>query len=82
MIIAIPSAARRSSTTGVSLNGSMLAIAAFVIVAIGIVWYALTDNRSDTALVKAPAVERSAPDGTTGYGGARPKAPAQSPAAR
>ena len=56
------------------INGSMLAIVAFAIVAIGIAWYALTD-RSRTASIKPPAVERSVPDSTTGYGGSRPKAP-------
>lgn len=60
------------------INGSMLALAAFVIVAIGIVWYALTDDRARIAAVKQPVIERAVPDGTTGYGGARPKAPAPS----
>jgi hypothetical protein len=58
------------------VNGSMLAVAAFVVVAIGIVWYALTDDRARIASSKPPAIERSAPDGTTGYGGARPSVPA------
>lgn len=58
------------------INGSMLALAAFVIVAIGIVWYALTDDRARIAVIKQPTIERAVPDGTTGYGGARPKAPA------
>lgn len=57
------------------INGSMLALAAFVIVAIGIVWYALTDDRARIAVIKQPTIERAVPDGTTGYGGARPKAP-------
>ena len=61
------------------INGSMLALAAFAIVAIGIVWYALTDDRSRIAAFKHQTIERSVPDGTTGYGGARPKAPAQNP---
>jgi hypothetical protein len=59
------------------VNGSMLALAAFVIVAVGIAWYALNnDSRTGTASVSPPAAERSVPDGTTGYGGPRPKAPA------
>jgi cbb3-type cytochrome oxidase subunit 3 len=58
------------------INGSMLALVAFVIVAIGIVWYALTDGRAHIAAVKQPGVERSVPDSTTGYGGTQPKAPA------
>jgi len=58
------------------INGSMLAIAAFVIVAVGIAWYALSNNRSGTASISPPAFERGVPNGTTGYGGARPKAPA------
>jgi hypothetical protein len=53
------------------VNGSMLAIAAFVIVVGGIAWYAVSNHRSGIASVNAPAV-----DSTTGYGGARPKAPA------
>jgi len=60
------------------VNGSMLALAAFLIVAVGIVWYALTDDRARLAAVKQPALERAVPDGTTGYGGARRKAPAPS----
>ena len=64
------------------INGSMLAVAAFVIVAVGIVWYALTDDRSRMVAIKQPAVERSIPDGTTGYGGTWPKAPAPGPAAK
>jgi hypothetical protein len=63
------------------VNGSMLAVAAFAIVAIGIVWYALTDDRSRTVSIKPPAVERSAPDSTTGYGGAQPRVPAPKSAA-
>lgn len=57
------------------VNGSILAIAAFVIVVAGVAWYAVSGNRSGTAAVNAPAFERAVPDGTTGYGGARPKAP-------
>ena len=57
------------------INGSLLALAAFVIVAAGIAWYALSNNRSGTASINAPAFERSVPDSTTGYGGSRPKAP-------
>jgi hypothetical protein len=64
------------------INGSMLAVAAFVIVAIGIAWYALTDNRSGTASINPPAAERRSADSTTGYGGARPRAPAPNPAAK
>jgi hypothetical protein len=64
------------------INGSMLAVAAFVIVAIGIVWYALTDDRSRVASTRPPAIERSALDRTTGYGGIRPRAPAPDPAAK
>ena len=57
------------------VDGSMLALAAFVIVAVGIAWYALSNHRSGTASINTPAVERSVPDSTTGYGGARPRAP-------
>lgn len=64
------------------INGSMLALAAFVIVAIGIVWYALTDDRARIAAVKQHTIERAVPDGTTGYGGARPKVPAPSQTTR
>ena len=56
------------------INGSMLAVAAFAIVATGIVWYALTGDRLRTVSIKPPAVERSAPDSTTGYGGAQSRA--------
>jgi hypothetical protein len=55
------------------INGSILAVVAFAIVAIGIVWYALTDDRARVASFKHQTIERTAPDGTTGYGGARPK---------
>jgi hypothetical protein len=59
------------------VNGSMLAIAAFVVVVGGIAWYAVSNHRSGIASVNAPAVERSVPDSTTGYGGGmRQKAPA------
>jgi hypothetical protein len=58
------------------VHGSMLAIAAFVIVVAGIAWYAFSNHRSGTASVNAPAFERSVPDSTTGYGGSRPKTPA------
>ena len=64
------------------INGAMLALAAFAIVAIGIAWYALTVDRPRVAAVKQPTVERAVPDGTTGFGGARPKAPAPDPAAK
>lgn len=60
------------------INGSMLALAAFVIVAIGIVWYALNDDQARIAAVKQPTIERAVPGGTTGYGGTRPKAPVPS----
>jgi hypothetical protein len=80
---------RRDSVSGTPIeydrrivNGSMLAIAAFVIVAIGVVWYALNDDRSRVAATKPSAIERSAPDGTTGYGGMRPGTPAPAPAAK
>jgi hypothetical protein len=55
------------------INGSILALVAFAIVAIGIVWYALTNDRARVASFKHQAIERTVPDGTTGYGGARPK---------
>jgi hypothetical protein len=65
------------------INGSMLALAAFVIVAIGVVWYALTVDRARIAAIKQPAIERAVPDGTTGYGGGRPtKVPAPNPTAK
>jgi hypothetical protein len=64
------------------VNGAMLTLAAFVIVAIGIVWYAITDDRARIAALRQPAIERSLPDGTTGYGGAQPGAPAQNAAAK
>ena len=64
------------------VNGAMLAVAAFVIVAIGIVWYALTVDRSHIAASRQPAVERSVPDGTTGHGGPRTRAPAPNPTAK
>ena len=64
------------------VNGAMLAVAAFVVVAIGIVWYALTVDRSRIAATRQPAVERSVPDGTTGHGGARTRAPAPNPTAK
>ncbi len=64
------------------INGSMLALAAFAIVAIGIAWYAVTNDHSRVVSVKPPAVEHSVPDSTTGYGGARPKAPAPNPSAK
>jgi hypothetical protein len=64
------------------INGSMLALAAFVIVAIGIAWYAVMNDRSRVVSVKPPAVEQTVPDSTTGYGGARPKMPAPNPSAK
>ena len=60
------------------INGSILALVAFAIVAIGIVWYALTNDRARVASFKHQAVERTVPDGTTGYGGTRPKTSAPS----
>jgi hypothetical protein len=64
------------------INGSILALAAFAIVAVGIIWYALIGDRARIAAFKHQTIERSVPDGTTGYGGARPKAPAPSPNAK
>jgi hypothetical protein len=64
------------------INGSLLALAAFAIVAVGIVWYALTSDRARIAAIKQPSIERMVPDGTTGYGGARPKSSAPSPATK
>jgi hypothetical protein len=64
------------------VNGSILALVAFVIIAIGIVWYALMDDRARIAAFRQPAIERSVPDGTTGYGGVQPKAPEQNQAAK
>jgi hypothetical protein len=64
------------------INGSIVALAAFVIIAIGIVWYALTDDRARIAAFRQPAIERSVPDGTTGYGGTQTKAPEQNQAAK
>jgi hypothetical protein len=64
------------------INGSILALAAFAIVAAGIAWYAVTNDRSRVVSVKQPATEHSAPDSTTGYGGARPKAPAPNSSAK
>ncbi len=57
------------------INGSILALAAFAIVAAGIAWYAVTNDHARVVSVKPP-VQQSVPDSTTGYGGARPKAPA------
>jgi hypothetical protein len=57
------------------INGSMLALVAFAIVAIGIAWYAVTNDRSRVVSVKPPAVQQSVPDSTTGYGGAQMPAP-------
>ncbi len=64
------------------INGSILALVAFAIVAIGIAWYAVTNDRSRVVSVKPPAVQQSVPDSTTGYGGAGPKAPAPKPSAK
>jgi hypothetical protein len=66
------------------VNGAMLALAAFAIVAVGIVWYALTDDRARIAASRHQTIERTVPDGTIGYGGARPKpsVPAPSPTAK
>lgn len=61
------------------INGSMLALVAFIVVAIGIIWYAVTDGRARIAAGKHPGIERSVPDGTTGYGGMQPKAPVRNP---
>jgi len=57
------------------INGSMLALAAFAIVAIGIAWYAVTNDRSRVVSVKPPTAQQSVPDSTTGYGGAQMPAP-------
>ena len=44
------------------VNGSMLALAAFAVVAVGIAWYAMTKNdRSRVVSVKPPAVQQSVP---------------------
>ena len=64
------------------INGSMLAVAAFAVVAIGIVWYALTDDRPRVVSTRLPAIERSVPDSTTGYGNTRPRAPSPAPPAQ
>lgn len=64
------------------VNGSMLALAAFVVVATGIVWYALTDDHARIAAIKQPTIERAVPNSTTGFGGAPPHAPAPAPSAR
>ncbi|MPZ36625.1 MAG: hypothetical protein GEU95_00950 [Rhizobiales bacterium] len=53
------------------VNGSILAIAAFAIVVIGIAWHAVTGHRTES--IGTSAFERAAPDSTTGYGAARPK---------
>jgi hypothetical protein len=75
----------RSSVSGPSLehdrrivNGSVLALVAFAVVVIGIVWYALTDDRRRVAH-QQPAIERSTPDDTVGYGAPRSRAPAKDP---
>lgn len=60
------------------INGSILALAAFAIVATGIAWYAVTNDTSRVVSVK-PSAEHSVPDSTTGYGGAAPKVPATAP---
>lgn len=59
------------------VNGSILAIAAFAIVVMGITWYAVTGHGTGTASINTPAFERSVPDSTTGYGGTRPRTRAQ-----
>lgn len=64
------------------INGALLALAAFAIVAIGIIWYAVTDDRARIAAFKHQTIERTVPDGTTGYGGARPKPSERSPATK
>jgi hypothetical protein len=64
------------------INGSILALVAFVIVAMGIVWYALTDGRAHIAAFRQPAIERSVPNGTAGDPGAQPKAREQNQAAK
>jgi hypothetical protein len=89
MTMTFPPDDRRGSVSGAPIehdqrvvNGSMLAIAAFVIVVIGVAWYALNDDRSRVASTKPPGIERSAPDSTTGYGGMRSGTPAPAPAAK
>jgi hypothetical protein len=89
MTMTYPPDDHRGSMSGAPLehdrrlvNGAMLALAAFAIVAVGIVWYALTDDRARIAASKPSAIERTVPDGTVGYGGARPKAPAPNPSAK
>jgi len=64
------------------INGSMLALAAFAIVAIGIAWYAMTNEGSRVVSAKPPAVQHSVPDSTTGYGGGQPKVPATNPSTK
>ena len=64
------------------INGSMLALAAFAIVAIGIAWYAVTNDRSRVVSVNPPAVEHSVPDSTTGYGGAQRKGAVPNPSTK
>ena len=76
---------RRNSGRGAPLehdrriiNGSILALAAFAVVAIGIAWYAVTNGGSHVVSVK-PSAGHAVPDTTTGYGGAAPKVPAPAP---
>ena len=64
------------------INGSIIALAAFVIVAVGIVWYAVTNDRSRVVSVKPPAVQQSLPDTTTGYGGGQSNSPAPNPSTK
>jgi hypothetical protein len=66
--------------------GTMLAIAAAGTVGLGLVWYAVSDNRPNTASTNPPAIDRSAPPVTTGTGtnvnpGAAQNAPNPTPAA-
>ena len=54
------------------VNGAMLAVAAVAIVVGELAWCALSNHRSGAASVNAPAMERTVPGSTTGYGGSRP----------
>lgn len=64
------------------INGAILALAAFTIVAVGIVWFALTVDRPRIAEIRQPTIDRPVPDGTTGFGGGQPAAPAPRPDAK
>jgi uncharacterized iron-regulated membrane protein len=76
-----PSDNHREVRRGVSIerdrhivNGSILAIVAFAVIVIGVVWFALTgDLGTSRVSSNTPALERSGANGTTGYGGAHSK---------